>query len=107
MGGLPHGLPPGMLKAPPPEMQQHREDNMKGPLGQVADDRLVSELVLLIFNNTVANLSSPQRNSVSPGDREKYRTRSPNDVDLADSKRRKDDKPPVHVSVKCRISWPR
>lgn len=39
MGGLPHGLPPGMLKAPPPEM--HRED-MKGPLGQLADDRLVS-----------------------------------------------------------------
>lgn len=38
MGGLPHGIPPGMLKAPPPEM--HRED-MKGPLGQVADDRLV------------------------------------------------------------------
>lgn len=53
MGGLPHGLPPGMLKAPPPEMQQHREDNMKGPLGQVADDRLVSGLVLLLSNNTV------------------------------------------------------
>lgn len=37
---------------------------------------------------------------MSPGDREKYRTRSPNDVDLAESKRRKDDKPPVHVSNK-------
>lgn len=45
MGGLPpHGLPPGMLKGPPPDMQQqqHREQDMKGPLGQLADDRLVS-----------------------------------------------------------------
>lgn len=36
-----------------------------------------------------------QRNSVSPGEREKYRPRSPND--LEDSKRRKEDKI-THVS---------
>lgn len=52
MGGLPHGLPPGMLKAPPSEM--HRED-MKGPLGQLADDRLVSSYQRMNSSSTNIN----------------------------------------------------
>ncbi|XP_017849404.1 protein groucho isoform X2 [Drosophila busckii] len=67
--GLPHG-PQGLLKAPP---DHHRPDikptGLEGPAG--AEERL--------------------RNSVSPADREKYRTRSPLDIEN-DSKRRKDEK---------------
>ncbi|XP_032592903.1 protein groucho isoform X1 [Drosophila grimshawi] len=67
--GLPHG-PQGLLKAPP----EHQRPDIKpmgleGPAG--AEERL--------------------RNSVSPADREKYRTRSPLDIEN-DSKRRKDEK---------------
>ncbi|KAH8417018.1 hypothetical protein KR222_001522 [Zaprionus bogoriensis] len=67
--GLPHG-PQGLLKAPP---DHHRPDikptGLEGPAG--AEERL--------------------RNSVSPADREKYRTRSPLDIEN-DSKRRKEEK---------------
>ncbi|XP_030375738.1 protein groucho isoform X1 [Scaptodrosophila lebanonensis] len=67
--GLPHG-PQGLLKAPP---DHHRPDikptGLEGPAG--AEERL--------------------RNSVSPADREKYRTRSPLDIET-DTKRRKDEK---------------
>ncbi|XP_017141135.1 protein groucho isoform X3 [Drosophila miranda] len=67
--GLPHG-PQGLPKAPP---DHHRPDikptGLEGPAG--AEERL--------------------RNSVSPADREKYRTRSPLDIEN-DSKRRKDEK---------------
>ncbi|SPP89576.1 protein groucho isoform X2 [Drosophila guanche] len=67
--GLPHG-PQGLPKAPP---DHHRTDikptGLEGPAG--AEERL--------------------RNSVSPADREKYRTRSPLDIEN-DSKRRKDEK---------------
>ncbi|XP_026844261.1 protein groucho isoform X2 [Drosophila persimilis] len=67
--GLPHG-PQGLPKAPP---DHHRPDikptGLDGPAG--AEERL--------------------RNSVSPADREKYRTRSPLDIEN-DSKRRKDEK---------------
>ncbi|XP_068152022.1 protein groucho [Drosophila tropicalis] len=68
--GLPHGGPQGLLKAPP---EHHRPDikptGLEGPAG--AEERL--------------------RNSVSPADREKYRTRSPLDIEN-DSKRRKEEK---------------
>ncbi|XP_014091536.1 PREDICTED: protein groucho isoform X3 [Bactrocera latifrons] len=67
--GLPHA-PQGLLKAP---TDHHRPDikptGLDGPAG--AEERL--------------------RNSVSPADREKYRTRSPLDIEN-DSKRRKDEK---------------
>ncbi|EDW98659.2 protein groucho isoform X2 [Drosophila teissieri] len=66
--GLPHG--PGLLNKPP---EHHRPDikptGLEGPAA--AEERL--------------------RNSVSPADREKYRTRSPLDIEN-DSKRRKDEK---------------
>jgi len=39
-----------------------------------------------------------QRNSVSPADREKYRTRSPLDIEN-DSKRRKDEKLQVSIEL--------
>ncbi|XP_011188266.1 protein groucho isoform X5 [Zeugodacus cucurbitae] len=67
--GLPHA-PQGLLKAP---TDHHRPDikptGLDGPAG--AEERL--------------------RNSVSPADREKYRTRSPLDIEN-DSKRRKEEK---------------
>ncbi|XP_060649204.1 protein groucho isoform X4 [Drosophila nasuta] len=67
--GLPHG-PQGLLKAPP---DHHRPDikptGLEGPAG--AEERL--------------------RNSVSPADREKYRTRSPLDIEN-DPKRLKNEK---------------
>nr|XP_044251383.1 protein groucho isoform X3 [Drosophila takahashii] len=67
--GLPHG-PQGLLNKPP---EHHRPDikptGLEGPAA--AEERL--------------------RNSVSPADREKYRTRSPLDIEN-DSKRRKDEK---------------
>ncbi|XP_053967886.1 protein groucho isoform X2 [Anastrepha obliqua] len=67
--GLPHA-PQGLLKAP---TDHHRPDikptGLDGPAG--AEERL--------------------RNSVSPADREKYRTRSPLDIEN-DVKRRKDEK---------------
>ncbi|XP_017468314.1 PREDICTED: protein groucho isoform X4 [Rhagoletis zephyria] len=67
--GLPHA-PQGLLKAP---TDHHRPDikptGLDGPAG--AEERL--------------------RNSVSPADREKYRTRSPLDIEN-DAKRRKDEK---------------
>ncbi|XP_063696793.1 protein groucho isoform X4 [Culicoides brevitarsis] len=65
---LPHG-PQSLLKAP---QDLHRED-IKVPIGgPPADERL-------------------RNNSVSPGDREKYRSRSPLELDT-DSKRRKEEK---------------
>ncbi|XP_051862702.1 protein groucho isoform X4 [Drosophila albomicans] len=67
--GLPHG-PQGLLKAPP---DHHRPDikptGLEGPAS--AEERL--------------------RNSVSPADREKYRTRSPLDIEN-DPKRLKNEK---------------
>ncbi|XP_052891016.1 protein groucho isoform X2 [Anopheles moucheti] len=66
--GLPHGAPQSMLKAPP---DLHRED-LKVPLGgPSAEERM--------------------RNSVSPADREKYRPRSPLELD-GEAKRRKEEK---------------
>ncbi|XP_053680139.1 protein groucho [Anopheles nili] len=66
--GLPHGAPQSMLKAPP---DLHRED-LKVPLGgPSADERM--------------------RNSVSPADREKYRPRSPLELE-GETKRRKEEK---------------
>ncbi|XP_075144843.1 TLE family member transcriptional corepressor groucho isoform X4 [Haematobia irritans] len=71
--GLPHG-PQGLLKAPP---EHHRPDikptGLEGPAS--AEERL--------------------RNSVSPADREKYRTRSPLDIEN-DSKRPKQEKLESH-----------
>ncbi|XP_037923023.1 protein groucho isoform X1 [Hermetia illucens] len=65
--GLPHG-PQGLLKAP---QDLHREE-LKVPLGgPSAEERL--------------------RNSVSPAEREKYRTRSPLEIEN-DTKRRKEEK---------------
>ncbi|XP_017874240.1 PREDICTED: protein groucho isoform X5 [Drosophila arizonae] len=67
--GLPHG-PQGLLKAPPDHQRPDiKPMGLEGPAG--AEERL--------------------RNSVSPADREKYRTRSPLDIEN-DSKRRKDEK---------------
>ncbi|XP_050068861.1 protein groucho-like isoform X6 [Anopheles maculipalpis] len=67
--GLPHGAPQSMLKAPP---DLHRED-LKVPLGgPSAEERM--------------------RNSVSPADREKYRPRSPLELDGGEAKRRKEEK---------------
>ncbi|CAO1436459.1 unnamed protein product [Diamesa tonsa] len=66
MGSLPHG-PQGLLGKVPQDL--HRED-IKPLAGPSADERL--------------------RNSVSPADREKYRPRSPLDIE-ADTKRRKDE----------------
>ncbi|XP_070503489.1 protein groucho isoform X1 [Chironomus tepperi] len=63
--GLPHG-PQSLLKTP---QDLHRED-IKPLAGPSADERL--------------------RNSVSPADREKYRSRSPLDID-SDAKRRKEE----------------
>ncbi|XP_058061266.1 protein groucho isoform X1 [Anopheles bellator] len=66
--GLPHGAPQNLLKAPP---DLHRED-LKVPLGgPSAEERM--------------------RNSVSPADREKYRPRSPLELD-GETKRRKEEK---------------
>ncbi|XP_065076713.1 protein groucho isoform X6 [Ochlerotatus camptorhynchus] len=66
--GLPHGAPQSLLKAPP---DLHRED-LKIPLGgPSAEERM--------------------RNSVSPAEREKYRPRSPLDLD-SEAKRRKEEK---------------
>uniref|UniRef100_A0A1L8DXQ3 Putative transducin-like enhancer of split protein n=1 Tax=Nyssomyia neivai TaxID=330878 RepID=A0A1L8DXQ3_9DIPT len=65
--GLPHGGPQGLLKAP---QDLHRED-IKVPLGPAAEERL--------------------RNSVSPGEREKYRPRTPLDME-GEAKRRKEEK---------------
>ncbi|XP_052868857.1 protein groucho [Anopheles cruzii] len=66
--GLPHGAPQSLLKAPP---DLHRED-LKVPLGgPSAEERM--------------------RNSVSPADREKYRPRSPLELD-GETKRRKEEK---------------
>ncbi|XP_052566506.1 protein groucho isoform X1 [Culex pipiens pallens] len=70
MGLGPHGgaVPQSLLKAPP---DLHRED-LKVPLGgPSAEERM--------------------RNSVSPADREKYRPRSPLDLD-SEAKRRKEEK---------------
>lgn len=70
MGLGPHGggAPQSLLKAPP---DLHRED-LKVPLGgPSAEERM--------------------RNSVSPADREKYRPRSPLDLD-SEAKRRKEEK---------------
>ncbi|KAG5673508.1 hypothetical protein PVAND_003550 [Polypedilum vanderplanki] len=65
MGGLPHG-PQSLLKNP---QDLHRED-IKPLAGPSAEERL--------------------RNSVSPADREKYRPRSPLDID-SEAKRRKEE----------------
>ncbi|XP_049533880.1 protein groucho isoform X10 [Anopheles darlingi] len=68
MGLGPHGAPQSLLKAPP---DLHRED-LKVPLGgPSAEERM--------------------RNSVSPADREKYRSRSPLELD-GEAKRRKEEK---------------
>lgn len=64
--GLPHG-PQSLLKTP---QDLHREDIKPSLAGPSADERL--------------------RNSVSPADREKYRSRSPLDID-SDAKRRKEE----------------
>lgn len=85
--GLPHG-PQGLLKAPP---EHHRPDikptGLEGPAS--AEERLVrTRQKQKILNNFSFLL---QRNSVSPADREKYRTRSPLDIEN-DSKRPKQEK---------------
>ncbi|XP_058824339.1 protein groucho isoform X4 [Topomyia yanbarensis] len=68
MGLGPHGAPQSLLKAPP---DLHRED-LKVPLGgPSAEERM--------------------RNSVSPADREKYRPRSPLELE-SENKRRKEEK---------------
>ncbi|XP_058453259.1 protein groucho isoform X3 [Malaya genurostris] len=68
MGLGPHGTPQSLLKAPP---DLHRED-LKVPLGgPSAEERM--------------------RNSVSPADREKYRPRSPLELE-SENKRRKEEK---------------
>ncbi|XP_037949604.1 protein groucho isoform X3 [Teleopsis dalmanni] len=81
--GLPHG-PQGLLKAPP---EHHRPDikptGLEGPAS--AEERL--------------------RNSVSPADREKYRTRSPLDIEN-DSKRRKEEKLQVGIYVESHSPRP-
>lgn len=65
--GLPHA-PQSLLKAPPDHHRPDMKSNLDGPS---AEERL--------------------RNSVSPAEREKYRTRSPLDIEN-DAKRRKEDK---------------
>lgn len=97
--GLPHG-PQGLLKAPP---DHHRPDikptGLEGPAG--AEERLVSSSIWIeiwMKNSNIRYLCLIQRNSVSPADREKYRTRSPLDIEN-DSKRRKDEKLQVSVLV--------
>ncbi|XP_055635956.1 protein groucho isoform X3 [Toxorhynchites rutilus septentrionalis] len=66
--GLPHGAPQSLLKAPP---DLHRED-LKVPLGG-------------------PSVEERMRSSVSPAEREKYRARSPLDLDN-EVKRRKEEK---------------
>lgn len=46
----------------------------------------------------IGNISYQQRNSVSPADREKYRPRSPLDIE-SETKRRKEDIKVNHVSL--------
>lgn len=86
--GLPHG-PQGLLKAPP---EHHRPDikptGLEGPAS--AEERLVCTYPTFYCINLLNNIYF-QRNSVSPADREKYRTRSPLDIEN-DSKRPKQEK---------------
>ena len=98
--GLPHGHQ-ALLKVP---QELHRED-IKVPLGgPSADERLVSwgfsssSYFSCLKSESGCNgsfLEFLQRNSVSPAEREKYRPRSP--PEMEDNKRRKEDKM-THVS---------
>lgn len=94
--GLPHG-PQSLLKNP---QDLHRED-IKVPLaGPSAEERLVN-IEQGNAPSTIALINwlfYQQRNSVSPADREKYRPRSPLDIE-SDTKRRKEDIKVNHVSL--------
>ena len=92
--GLPHG-PQSLLKNP---QELHRED-IKVPLaGPSVEERLVRKYNLPMFIALISDVSALQRSSVSPAEREKYRTRSPLDIE-SDTKRRKEDIKVNHVSL--------
>lgn len=93
--GLPGHGPQSLLKNP---QDLHRED-IKVPLaGPSAEERLVSLLRASAGFLILTLLLHQQRNSVSPADREKYRPRSPLDIE-SDTKRRKEEIKVNHVSL--------
>lgn len=96
--GLPGHGPQSLLKNP---QELHRED-IKVPLaGPSAEERLVSQQIRFVNSIKTKLLIdfNQQRNSVSPAEREKYRPRSPLDIESSDSKRRKEDIKVNHVSL--------